>query len=95
VPVGLAGLAIAAFAKTTQEAFKLALSGEAEQAITKRFDILAEKAGLFPQALKQGIADAVGGTVDLEDALQKASQSLVELEGASSEQISNLFKLSL
>jgi hypothetical protein len=56
------------------------LSGERIDAINRRFEILAQQQNANAEALAFGIARAVGGTVDLEEALQATSRSLINLQ---------------
>lgn len=63
-----------------QKAFDFAKAGEEIKAINTRFEALASQAGAIPENIASGISQAVNGTVDMEEALQAASQALVTLE---------------
>ena len=75
-----------------KEAFDLTLAGEQIDATAKRFEILSQQANLSASAIESGIAAAVGGTVDLDDAIGEASKAIVTL-GAQGKQIPQIFEL--
>jgi hypothetical protein len=78
--INLAEKSLSIFKQTAGALFNQVLSGERIDAITKRFEILAQQSGLSADALQSGIAAAVDGTVDLEEALQATSNSLINLQ---------------
>lgn len=84
---------VTAMSKAISKAIDFAKAGEEIEAIGIRFDTLAKQAGLIPDNIASGIERAVKGTVDMEDALQAATQALVSLE-AGAEKIPQLFELS-
>lgn len=74
------------------KAFDFAMRAEEIAAVSKRFESLAEQAGLIPEKISQGIEKAIGGTVQLDDAMRVAQKSLVEL-GTNADKIPALFDL--
>lgn len=89
----LANKAFQAVVKTGETLFNQVLKGEEIDAIGRRFEILADTAGQYPNKLIEGIERAVDGTVDMEDALNLASESLVKL-GNNGDKIPQIFELS-
>jgi hypothetical protein len=78
--ITLADKALTLFKGTADALLNQVLAGEKIDAINKRFEILAQQAGISADALSTGIAVAVDGTVDMEEALQATSSSLINLE---------------
>jgi hypothetical protein len=78
--------------ETAQSLVNVALAGEKLDAITKRFQVLAQQQNINADALAQGISRAIGGTVDLDDALKITSQSLINLQTGIA-QIPQLFEI--
>lgn len=78
------------------EAFKKAMDfakeGEQIRAIGARFEILAHQAGLIPEVIEQGIERAIDGTIQMDQALQVASASIVNL-GLNAEKLPQLFEV--
>lgn len=68
------------------------LAGEKIGAINKRFEILAQQQAINAEALASGVARAVDGTVDMEDALEAAGRALINLQVGTRE-IPQLFEL--
>ena len=68
------------------------LAGEKIDAINKRFEILAQQQAINAEALASGVARAVDGTVDMEDALDAAGRALINLQVGTRE-IPQLFEL--
>lgn len=68
------------------------LAGEKIDAINKRFEILAQQQAINADALASGVARAVDGTVDMEDALEAAGRALINLQVGTRE-IPQLFEL--
>lgn len=68
------------------------LAGEKIDAINKRFEILAQQQAINAEALASGVARAVDGTVDMEDALEAAGRALINLQVGTRE-IPQLFEL--
>lgn len=75
-----------------QKGLELAVKGEEINAIGARFEAIADQAGLVPDSLSKGIALAINGTVDMEDALQSASGAIIAL-GTNAERIPEIFDL--
>lgn len=78
--INLANGALNTFKKTADALVNEVISGERIDAITKRFELLAQSSGVSAQALSAGIEKAVAGTIDMEDALQATSSSLINLQ---------------
>lgn len=78
--INLANGALNTFKKTADALVNEVISGERIDAITKRFELLAQSSGMSAEALSAGIEKAVAGTIDMEDALQSTSSSLINLQ---------------
>jgi len=83
---------INAISKASQAMIDFAKTGEEIAAIGTRFELISKQAGLIPEALAGGIEKAVGGTVDMEDALKAATGAIVSLEGGAS-RLPQLFEI--
>jgi len=83
---------INAISKASQAMVNFAKTGEEIAAIGTRFELISKQAGLIPEALAGGIEKAVGGTVDMEDALKAATGAIVSLEGGAS-RLPQLFEI--
>jgi len=79
------------FGKAIVEFTKL---GEEADAATKRFNIMAEQAGLIPENISSGIEKSTHGLVSLNDALASASQAVVTL-GANASKIPEIFDIAV
>lgn len=90
--ISLADKALNVFKNTADALLNQVLAGEKIDAINKRFEILAQQSGLSAEALSNGIAAAVDGTVDMEAALQATSSSLINLQ-AGLNNIPQLFEI--
>lgn len=90
--INLADKALGTFKKTADALINEVLAGEKIDAITRRFELLAQASGVSAEALSAGIASAVDGTVDMEAALQATSSSLVNLQTGLN-QIPELFEI--
>jgi|LakMenEpi12Oct12_1017442.scaffolds.fasta_scaffold00240_3 hypothetical protein len=90
--LNLVRMGIEAVARAGQFLLDQVLNGEKIDAINKRFDTLAKQQMINAEALRAGIAQASGGTVDLEDALQAAGRALINLQVGAA-QIPQLFEL--
>lgn len=90
--INLANGALNTFKKTADALVNEVISGERIDAITKRFELLAQSSGMSAEALSAGIEKAVAGTIDMEDALQSTSSSLINLQTGLS-QIPALFEI--
>lgn len=90
--INLANGALNTFKKTADALVNEVISGERIDAITKRFELLAQSSGMSAEALSAGIEKAVAGTIDMEDALQSTSSSLINLQTGLNE-IPALFEL--
>lgn len=66
--------------------------GEAATAAGKRFEAVAQQAGLFPEKLLSGLEHVNAGMADMSDVLRVASGSLIEL-GANGGRITEIFDL--
>lgn len=88
----LAGKLVSTIGKAFEKAFDMALAGEQIDAINIRFKAIADQAGLIPEQISKGIEDAVHGTVDMEDALKAASNSMMTL-GENANRIPEMFEL--
>jgi hypothetical protein len=83
---------IYAITKASQAMVDFAKTGEEIAAIGTRFELIAKQAGLVPEALASEIERAVGGTVDMEDALKAATGAIVSLE-AGANRLPELFEI--
>lgn len=90
--INLAQRALNTFKNTADALINEVISGEKIDAITQRFQLLAQASGVGADALSAGIAKAVDGTVDMEAALQATSSSLINLQTGLT-QIPELFEL--
>lgn len=99
--VGITGLnsafeltekAVKLVGEAVRKALDFAKAGEEIKAIGIRFEALATQAGLIPENIAEGISQAVAGTVDMEEALQAATQALVTLE-TGTDKIPQLFEV--
>lgn len=90
--ITLADKALTLFKGTADALLNQVLAGEKIDAINKRFQILAQEAGLSADALQSGISQAVDGTVDMERALEATSSSLINLQ-AGLNNIPELFEI--
>ena len=88
----LVNKAMNAISKASQAMIDFAKTGEEIAAIGTRFELISKQAGLIPEALAGGIEKAVGGTVDMEDALKAATGAIVSLEGGAS-RLPQLFEI--
>lgn len=88
----LVGMAMNALAKSADYLINQVLSGEKIDAINRRFEILAQQQAINADALASGVARAVDGTVDMEDALEAAGRALINLQVGTRE-IPQLFEL--
>jgi hypothetical protein len=88
----LASKALAIVKGAAIELIDTVLSGEKIDAINKRFQILSEQQLLNADALSAAIAASVEGTVDMEDALESTSNSLINLQTGLN-QIPKLFEI--
>ncbi len=79
-------------ARAAEGAMNFAKSGEEIEAISVRFGMLADQAGLVPKKLTAGIESAIDGTVQLDDAMKAAQKSIIEL-GTNGERIPAIFEL--
>lgn len=64
--------------------------GEEADAATKRFNIMAEQAGLIPENIAKGIEESTHGLVSMNDALASASQAVINL-GSNAKSIPEIF----
>jgi hypothetical protein len=78
--VQLVTASVRALAEAGQFLLDQVLNGEKIDAINRRFEILAQQQNANAEALAFGIARAVDGTVDLEEALSATSRSLINLQ---------------
>jgi len=78
--INLATRAVTLLKETAQALLNEVLAGEKIDAINRRFEILAQQQNANAEALAAGISRAVGGTVDLEEALSATSRSLINLQ---------------
>lgn len=88
----LVGMAMNALAKSADYLINQVLSGEKIDAINRRFEILAQQQAINAEALASGVARAVDGTVDMEDALEAAGRALINLQVGTRE-IPQLFEI--
>lgn len=87
-PIFAAGAA--AFA--VKKAFDFALEGEQLIQLDERFNKIATSAGVSATTIKQGMDDALKGTVDMSDAIQSTNQAMIKL-GTNSEKIPQLWQI--
>lgn len=90
--IDLVSMAIRELKKMAEALLNDVLAGEKIEAINKRFEILAQQQAINADALASGVARAVDGTVDMEDALEAAGRALINLQVGTRE-IPQLFEI--
>lgn len=86
------GAAAAAVGATIHKAFELAIEGERIDAIYNQFDLLAMRAGIAGDSMRESLETAAGGFVDFEGVVKTANIALGEM-GKGAERLPELLMI--
>ncbi len=90
--IGLWTVAAVAAFKTVEFAANQAMAGEKVDAVSHKFDVLSERAGLMGASMFQAFDKASGGLVGTTEILEAANRGIVEM-GSNADKLPEIFDL--